>query len=619
MHTVVVKTTGLYNEFGVPTKVKLVSLYKQHGEPLVNEGCVRASQVYAQHLEPKLSPLVEKSKIQADQVKIHLQPYLQEATKQAIVAQNFAKQQWENLPPPVKQAKDQTVETVLEFYHRAENTDLVPILIDIYWKIIHFYQYQFAPFIQTHPTTAHVNRFYEENIKKYIDENVKPLLLLVKDRTHVNQLFDHALTLFPQRSLTNVPKKSTAASSIVETKTPAIATKTISDIPVTATTTSTTAAASLSTSTKKAVTIKVVESKAETSTKKASSAEPASSVVPVKEKAISTPLVLNSDFVEEETFSTTVTPTTAATTTNSIKTEATIAKNVSNDDDIINPVSVRPTATPEYVEMEVESPQVDKKEAVYCPTCNAAEEQVIIAPTDKNIVPVRDEKEVFEIHNEKEVFEVNKEPVAVPPQSPVKDTLIKEEENVDAPIKKEPVVVESPEFKAEEQAVPVLKEEEQMFNTQVEDQMPIHTEDADAFDKNFKVEDIKKKTDGDLPEPAVLLKEEKDKIETPVVNVVVDKQQVKIPLPVEKKKEDIAVPNDESEFADTKEQIVINAPVKDKNIFKEKEPIDIEPVAKEPIVPNDESKFDPKPQHHQQKEEPVRYHRVEKALSQCPY
>lgn len=618
MDPVVVRATGLYNDYGVPAQVKLVSLYKQYGKPLVNEGCVRASQVYAQHLEPKLSPLVEKSKIQADQAKIHLQPYLQEATKQAIIAQNFAKQQWEDLPPPVKQAKDQAVDTVLELYHRAENTDLIPILIDIYWKIIDFYQYQFVPFIQTHPTTAHVNKFYEENVKKYVDENVKPLLLLVKDRTHVNQLFNHALTLFPQRPLINEPKKSTVASSIVETKTPVTTAKAISNIPITATTT---AATSVSTSTKKVVTTKVVKSESKASTAKAFSAEPTLSAVPIKEEAISTPLASSSNIAKEEASSTTIistTAATAATAANSIKTEATVAKDVTNDDDIIKPVSVRPTATPEYVEMEVKSPQADKKEAVYCPTCNAAEEQVMIAPTDKNIAPVRDEKEVFEIQTEKEMFEVNKKPIAVPPQSPVKDTLVKEEENVDAPIKKEPVV--SPESKIEEQVVPDLKEEEeeeQIFSTQVEDQMPIHAEDTDNVDKHTKIKHIKKKTDDDLPEPAVPLKEEEEKVETPVVNVVVDKQQVEIPLPVakEKEKENIIVPNDESEFADTKEQIVINAPVKDEPIFEEKEPIDVEQTAKEPIVPNDESKFDSKPQHNQQPEEPVRYRRAEEALS----
>ncbi|KAL9557610.1 hypothetical protein PS6_001727 [Mucor atramentarius] len=590
---IVSKISGIYNDYGVPTQVKVVSLYDQYGRPRMNEGCVRASQLYAQYVEPNVSPLVEKSKVQANQVKIQLQPYYQEASKQAIQAQHFAKQQWDNLPPPVKHAKDQAVDKVLELYHRAENTDLLPILSEVYWKIVDFYQYQFIPFIQTHPTTAQVNKFYDENIRSFVDTNVKPLLLFVKDHTtHVNQLFNHALTLLPQRPLSNEPPKSTVASSIVETKTPVTgATKIVSDIPPTTAIAATTP-----------VTTKTIKSKAGSS----SSAEPASSATPVKEEAVSTP-------AKEKAVTS---ASTTATAMESIKTEATIAKDaVDNEQDFIKPVSVRPTATPEYVEMEVEPPQADKKEAVYCPTCNAAEEQVIIAPTDKNVVPARDEKEVFELHTEKEVFEVNKEPVIVPPQSPAH---VDQEDKVNAaaPIKQDAT---SSEPRAKDQTAPIQKEgdkkeeeeEEQLFSTQVE-----HDVDDDGF-----------------PEPAVPLKEEENineeeeeekAKETPIVTAVVDKQQVEIPLPVvtEKEEENLAVPNDESEYEDSKDQIVIQAPAahEEEPVVKKEAAIDVEPILKEPIVPNDESKFEGKSEYsNQDANPPVRYHRVEKALSQCPH
>lgn len=596
---IVSKASGLYTDYGVPAQAKVVSLYDQHGKPLVSKGYERASQVYAQHIEPQVSPLVAKSKIHADQVKIQLQPYYQQASKQATQAQLFAKQQWNNLPPPVKQAKDQAVDKILEYYRRAENTDMIPILTEVYWKIVDFYQYQFIPFIQTHPTTAHVNKFYDENIKSFVETNIKPLLLVVKDRTtHVSHLFNHALTLLPQRSLSNEPSKSTVASSIVETKTPIIdATKAVSDIPLTTTTAATTTTS---------VVTKTIKSKAEVS----SSAEPASSAVPAKEEAVSTPV---KEAVTASTSSTT-------TATGSIKTEATIAKDaVDNDQDIIKPVSVRPTSTPEYVEMEVESPQADKKEAVYCPTCNAAEEQVIVAPTDKHVVPVRDEKEVFEIHTDKDVFEihtdkdvfeVNKEPVIVPPQSPAHVDQEEEEVNAAAPIKQDA-------SKVKDQTVTIKKEqdkkndeeEEQVFSTQVE-----HDVEDDGF-----------------PEPAVPLKqddnddeEEEEKVkETPIVTAVVDKQQVEIPLPVatEEAKENVVMPNDESEYEESKDQIVIQAPAAhQEEPAVKKEAIDVEPILKEPIVPNDESKFEAKSEFsNQDADPPVRYHRVEKALSQCPY
>ncbi|KAL9541839.1 hypothetical protein MBANPS3_008902 [Mucor bainieri] len=582
--------SGLYDDYGVPVQTTVVSLYDQHGKPLVNKGYQQASQVYAQHVEPIVSPFVAKSKIHADQVKIQLQPYYQQASKHAAQAQLFAKQQWDNLPPPVKQAKDQAVNKVVEYYQRAEKTDILPILTEVYWAIVDFYQYQFIPFIKTHPTTAHVNKFYNENIRDFVETNIKPLLLLVKDRTtHVNQLFNHALTLLPQRSLSNEPSKSTVASSIVETKTPVVdATKVVSEIPLTATAA--------------AATTKTVKSKAQVS----SSAEPASSAVPAKEEAVSTPVK------QASPASVSIATTTSA--TGSIKTEATIAKGaVDNGQDIVKPASVRPTSTPEYVEMEVESPQADKKEAVYCPTCNAAEEQVIVVPTDKHVVPVRDEKEVFEIHTDKDVFEVNKEPVIVPPQSPA-DLNQEEEEgeevNAAAPIKQDTT-------KVNDQTAPIKKEQDKKEEEEEEDEQVFSTQvEHDVEDDGF-------------PEPAVPLKEddneeekEEKAKETPIVTAVVDKQQVEIPLPIaaDKEKEKIAVPNDESEYEESKDQIVIQAPAahQEEPVVK-KEPIDVEPILKAPIVPNDESKFEAKSEFsNQDADPPVRYYRVEKALSQCP-
>ncbi|KAG1074611.1 hypothetical protein G6F42_025694 [Rhizopus arrhizus] len=41
---IVSKISGIYNDYGVPAQVKVVSLYDQYGRPRMNEGCVRASQ-----------------------------------------------------------------------------------------------------------------------------------------------------------------------------------------------------------------------------------------------------------------------------------------------------------------------------------------------------------------------------------------------------------------------------------------------------------------------------------------------------------------------------------------------------------------------------------------------
>lgn len=587
--------SGLYNDYGVPAQIKAASFYDQHGKPLVNTGYQQVSHVYAQHVEPKVSYLVANSKIHADQARIQLQPYYQQASKTATQAQLFAKQQWDNLPPPVKQQADQAINKVLEYYQIAEQTDMVPILAETYWKIIDFYQYQFIPFIKTHPTTAHVQKFYDENIKSFVDTHITPCLMLFKDHTtHVNQLFNHALTLLPQRSLSNAPLKSTVASSIVETKTPIIdATKVISEIPLTTTTAATATSA----------TTKAIKSKAQVS----SSAEPASSAVGAKEEAVSTPVKQGSIASVSTSRAATV----------STKMEATIAKDaIDNGQDSVKPVSVRPTSTPEYVEMKVESPQADKKEAVYCPTCNAKEEQVIVAPTDKHVVPVRDDKEVFEIHTDKDVFEVNKEPVIVPPQTPAHLDQEEEEVNAAAPIKQDHHKIKDP-------TVPIKKEaennkgeeqEEQMFSTQVE-----HDVEDDGFPKPA----VPLKEEDDAEEEKEEEEEEKAK-ETPVVTAVVDKQQVEIPLPVatEKEQDKIAVPNDESEYEESKDQIVIQAPAavhQEEPIIKKEAIIDVEPILKEPIVPNDESKFEAKSEYsNQEADPPVRYHRVEKALSQCP-
>ncbi|CEP17688.1 hypothetical protein [Parasitella parasitica] len=559
--------SGLYNNYGVPAQEKLSYLHEQYGKPLVNEGRLQASQVYALHVFPKLSPYIEKSKIHVDQVKAQLQPYLKETLKQADIAQNFAKQLWNNLPTPVKEAKDRAIETVLEWYHSAENTDLAPILIDIYWRIVDFYQYHFRPFIQTHPATAHVNTFYDENVKDFVDKNVKPLLLLVKDRTHVDELFNHALTLLPKRPVKSEPRKATVASSIIETKTPVTATKRVSDIAITTPS---------ATTTKEAVTAKVAKSKSKIPTKKA--AEPASSAAPSKEKAVSTPV--------NERITASATATTA-TTTDSIATEATNAKDINNDADIVKPLSVRPATTPEYVEMKVESPQADKKEAVYCPTCNAAEEQVIIAPTDKNVIPVREEKEVFQIRTEKEVFEIKKEPIAVPPQSPVRE---KQEKTADAPNSPDKLGNLSPKPERKDQATKEGANEKEavVISIQAEDNTFIDILDEATETKNGEDSEVSKDVKDNLPEPAVPLYDE----ESPIVNVVVDKQQIEIPLPIAKDEKKIVLPNDESDFADTNEQIVIQAPVKE-------DILEAEPIAEKPIVPYDESRFEAKSQHQQ--------------------
>lgn len=179
-----------------------------------------------------------------------------------------------------------------------------------------------------------------------------------------------------------------------------------------------------------------------------------------------------------------------------------------NADDIVvvQEKSVKPTAATEY------APDAEKAEAIYVPTCNSAEEQLVVANTDKHLAAVPTDKEVFELH--------------------------KEQVHIQAPVKKE-----SPTVVADEEDIQtkVPKEEEIVFRIQTE--VPVATEAAEIKEDIIKVEAPTASEELDVETKAPQVKEEEEIIvpvqtEAPIAMATekktVEKEAIFIPEAIQK-------------------------------------------------------------------------------------
>lgn len=154
-------------------------------------------------------------------------------------------------------------------------------------------------------------------------------------------------------------------------------------------------------------------------------------------------------------------------TTTQQKPEATIGKYVSNNEDIIHETSVKPTTE------TVHAPDTDKKEAIYVPTCNSAEEQLIIANTDKNVQTVRTDKHLVAVPSDKDLFEVHKKDMDIPAQpTSANNEEVENQYVIQAPIqhteKESPTIAEEDIVLSIQTEVPTASEEEIVFRIQTE-------------------------------------------------------------------------------------------------------------------------------------------------------
>lgn len=418
---VVIKGVEFYHEYGVPAQAKLNEIYRRQIRPTLNDCLIPTALGYTRHVRPiftkKIAPVIQPY---VDQAKPHIKhaksyidqahPYYQnqikplyyQATDKAFQTQKFIQHKYDILPPSIKQVENDVRNKVMAWVEYAENLEMAPILLDLYWSIVDFYQLHYLPVLHVNPAVTHIKMFYNENAKAHFDEKIKPLIAQVNNKVHFDVLIQHIISCLPERQVIPEEPVYTARSAYTQVKTSSsVVVPKTQNVPITP-------AASI-----KTVTI----SKGSTT----DDAVPASTTV--------------------------VSPTIIS---KKVNTQATIAKSASGDEDIISKVasSVKPASTTTRLVLDPEAaPDADKKEAIYCPTCNAQEEQLIVANTDKDVAPVRTDKHVIAVPTDHDLFEVHEEEaldLPSPPSSPNKDFEDSDQVVIQAPIpsKKTPTVKE---------------------------------------------------------------------------------------------------------------------------------------------------------------------------------
>lgn len=423
------KAIEAYHDYGLPVQIRLNEFYLQTAKPKVIRSSDDAHKLYLRHIKPfylqkvapVVNPYIDQARPYVNQVLVYyenqVQPLYHQATNKAIQAQSFIQDKYGNLPPSVKQLRDQLKDQIMYWIDRAENTDMRPILLKVYWSVVDFYQLEFLPVFNSSHVVTQIKVYYNENAKPYVDQNVKPFLIQVNNKVHVDQLISFILSCLPERPIIKEEQIYAAKTTSTQVKTSSsVAIPKTQHVPITPP-----AVASVKT-------------------------------VTISSKSISTE--------SPAPASTTVAPT-LDTITSDEKPEATIGKYFESDDDIIkaHSTSIRPSSTPIMKPDPNAAPDAEKKEAIYCPTCNAEEEQLIIANTDKNIIPIRTDKHVIAVPTDNELFEVHKEDTDIPPTQPTSP-------NEDVFDDEDQIVIQAPIPKKKE--TPSVKEEDIVFSIQTE-------------------------------------------------------------------------------------------------------------------------------------------------------
>ncbi|KAI8336451.1 hypothetical protein EDC96DRAFT_524047, partial [Choanephora cucurbitarum] len=494
-----------YKLYGAPAQTRLIEYYDQHGKPMVNQASARVKEIYQEKVAPSAS-------LYLNQAKTVTEPHLEKM-------QLLAQQQWDNAPPHVKRAFYSTIKAIQDWYKQAESTDLVPILIEFYYKTIDFFQYQLWPAIQSNPLTYQIKSNYDQHAKAYVDLHLKPLWTKYNDHVHLDQLLAHLWAAVPQRpkavssSPSPILKDQTVGSSIGQIKTPESA-ESASEAPAAITTTT-------------APIVKSVE--------EALPATPA----PVVEQPI-----IPHQQDKEQTQEKVSTATSFATTHTSQKQAASTISNadIHHNDDIVQEKSISPDSTAGHHNND----------------------QIIVSPTDKDVAPVPQKKQEVaekktipppqspthfntnenqivpqeeESKEEDDQVNLNKDQWVVPPveQETIKEKIVK-------PVQEK--VIEPVQHKIEEIKEKLHAKKEEKERKEIVDSVtkimeekaiePVQDKSVEAVKEELKIEEVKETVKESVKE-AVSPKEINDKKEEKTVEPEVAKPiEFDIKKPIEK-------------------------------------------------------------------------------------
>ncbi|KAI9478354.1 MAG: hypothetical protein EXX96DRAFT_539457 [Benjaminiella poitrasii] len=594
--------------------------YNQYCKPLVQEGAAK-TQSYVDHTTKTFMPIVDPYIEQ-------LRSFIDKAndyTYQVIIKQQLMPQiqiikdiLWHQLLPlPLRRILKQTYDVSLEWFDKAENMDMMTFLTHLEHAVINFYQHQLMPHY-IRPMIVKVQERYDDlHLEEFVDRHLKPA---------IDQLYDCATPYYDvlwEQMMTWLPSLPPTRKSLAKSY-PALLSSKFS------------AASSFSTvsQTKTSIPVaSVIPLVSVTSSKQAPSESSSAITANPASSFLLPPINYDTETQQKDT---------SVTSPSYHLSEATIDKydamiNNTVETDIIRATDkVSPTVTPistakaeyEYVDMDLSPPEADKKEAIYCPTCNPDEEQIIVAApaTEKEIRPVMadSEKQIFEVNkgdgqivitnadkdvrlvdngnDKKQVFEVHREQkVFIPPQSPTNQLEQKANE-------------------AQPSASSIVQEAKKQENLQNETDVEEKTKTKQAPSSSATVSE-KEDRDEETTAP-----ENNDKNENPsVIEAVVGKSNVKISLPIEDEEassSDDKVMSTEKEEEDTysQETVALNN-TEEAIVIEEVEPIIEKIVYEDPIVPDDESQFTKEEEKDSMNEKPtvykdgVSYEQVEKIFT----
>ncbi|KAI8337795.1 hypothetical protein BD560DRAFT_450918 [Blakeslea trispora] len=540
-----------YEHYGMPAQTRLIEYYDQHGKPMVDQASIRAREVYHKQVVPVVYPYMNQASMTAREV-YHKQvvpvvyPYMYQAKTMAEPhlqkIQFLAQQQWDHAPPHVKRAFYTTVKAVQEWYRQAETTDLVPILIEFYYKTIEFFQYQLWPAIQSSPLSHHIQSNYNQHVKAYVDLRLKPVWTKYNDHVHLDQLLAHLWAALPQRpkytsSYTSpLLKDQTVGSSIGQIKTP-VSVESVSEAP----------------------TVPITTTKAVSkSSEEALSATPA--------PAVEQPILLNQHEREPSQAKEST-----ATSSTKQQAESTIDHTqMLNKNDVVKDKSTSPDAT--------------------------HHDQIIVSPTEKDVAPIPEKQQ--EVAEKKTVpppqspthFDARQDQVVIQVESDNNQVSSSAEqasmkEKIVKPIQEK--VIEPVQHKVEEikEKLHLKKEEEKVVKV-IEQKEPGQDKVEQAKEEKTVEPEVAKPIEFDMKPVEKIMEMTHDSTEQPKEKAETPEEQKKAAPVVQTERNAV---RDQAPFT-TEEQVSKDIPpvvIEDVEIVADEEIV----LDNKPIVSNDESQF----------------------------
>ncbi|KAI7906024.1 uncharacterized protein BX663DRAFT_483680 [Cokeromyces recurvatus] len=544
-----------HNQVALQKVVKKIDYYYiQHAKSLVHQMVTKVHYYADQVMKiivPVIQPYTEQLKLSTQHIEDYIQQAIEKQHLMSKVQETLVYLLEEQVPPPVKKALKQNYYIVLEWIDKAENTDIRTFLAYLEHTITNFYQQQLIPHY-INPFRKEMKRHYDElHLREFMDKHIIPAFQKIYDcaAPYYDVLYEQIRLYLPPLS---IQQKSLQKSSSSPLK--SLQTSTISTLPQ--------------------LKPSIIETLVTPSTIPVALSKQVSSTNPAYSSPTLSSTIIDSNIESEKgtTFA----------SSSQHHPEATINKynakhHRTDDSDIITRSSnnnkkttlssINSSDTPkaDYQYIHLSPPDPNEKEVIYCPTCNPVEEQIMIAvpESEKEMRPLvvndDDEKEVFKLNkgdgqltnvvnvdkevqqlvDKKEVFEVHREQkVIVPPQSPIKQKVEKEEDTLP-------------------------------FMTKIKNQVNNEEELKTLTANNVVAEESIRDSPDDK-------QENKEPI---MIEAVVGKNNLKIRLPVEE------------EGSNFDEETILDHKISDTEEGKEEEEGGEEEENKAPIIPDDESQF----------------------------